>query len=205
MRFVLASSSPARLRTLRRAGIEPTVLVPGVDEDKVSAPEPKRLAAELARVKAEAVLAQMGEVDEPTVLVACDSLVEMDSQAYGKPGSVERTIACWQALRGRSATLHTGHQVWLLDGESHRGGNRVASTIVHFADLSDAEIRAYAATGEPVNAAGGFCIDALGGAFITSIEGDHHNVVGISLPLLRQMLLDLGVEWHELWTTTSPV
>lgn len=199
MRFVLASSSPARLETLRRAGIDPEVVVPGVDEDRVTAPTPSELAGRLAQLKAEAVMALLADEPGPFVLVACDSLLELDQVAHGKPGSPAAAAARWRQLRGRQGTLHTGHHVIVRDERGERSSNRVASTVVHFADLTDAEIDAYAATGEPQRVAGAFTIDSLGGAFITSIQGDPHNVVGISLPTLRQLLLDLGVGWHELW------
>lgn len=199
MRFVLASSSPARLETLRRAGIDAEVLVPGVDEDQVTAPSPAALTARLAQLKAEAVLQLLDDDPGPFVLVACDSLLELDGAAHGKPGSVAAAVERWKLMRGRQGILHTGHQVFVRDDRGQRGANRIASTQVRFADLSDAEIDAYAASGEPTRVAGAFTIDSLGGAFVTSIAGDPHNVIGISLPLLRQVLIDLGVGWHQLW------
>lgn len=199
MRFVLASSSPARLETLRRAGIDAEVIVPGVDEDSVSAPSVTSLVSTLARLKAEAVLNLMDDDPGPFVLVACDSLLELDGVGHGKPGSMEAAAATWRLMRGRQGTLHTGHQVFVRDARGERDGNRVSSTLVQFADLTDAEIDAYAATGEPEKVAGAFTIDSLGGPFITSITGDPHGVVGISLPTARQLLLDLGVQWHTLW------
>lgn len=199
MRFVLASSSPARLRTLRTAGIDPEVRVPDVDEDWATAPSPGALTAELARLKATAVLDQLAGDEGPFVLVACDSLMELDGHAWGKPGSVEAAVDRWRAMRGRQAILHTGHHVVVRDGRGERSVNRVGSTTITFADLDDDEIAAYAATGEPQKVAGGFTIDALGGPFVTGIAGDPHNVAGISLPLVRQMLLDLGVAWPSLW------
>lgn len=199
MRFVLASSSPARLQTLRKAGIEPEVISPDVDEDAVTATSPSALTAELARLKAEAVLAALGDVAEPTALVACDSLLELDGRAWGKPQTEEAVVERWQRMRGRNASFHTGHQVVVLDERGRRQVNRVGTTTVTFADLDDAEIRAYAATGEPQKVAGAFTIDSLGGPFVTGIQGDPHNVAGISLPLVRQMLADLGVSWPTLW------
>lgn len=203
MRFVLASSSPARLTTLRKAGVQPEVLVPDVDESAVAAPSPRELVAELARVKADAVLPRLDDEPGQLVLVACDTMLELDGKSYGKPGSPEAAERRWQAMRGRQALLHTGHDLVVQrDGVRHRV-NRVATTSVTFADLDDDEIRAYAATGEPQKVAGAFTIDSLGGPFVTRIEGDPHNVVGISLPLVRQMLLDLGVAWHTLWHTAA--
>ena len=200
--FVLASSSPARLATLRTAGIEPRVVVSGVDEDAVLAAAveergkltPAESALLLARAKAEAV-----HYEGPLVL-GCDSVLELDGQAYGKPADADEAVDRWRAMRGRSGVLHTGH--WLVDNRAatrSRSRGDVASTTVHFADVTDEEIEAYVATGEPLQVAGAFTIDGLGGPFVTGVEGDHHAVVGLSLPLLRVMLADFGVRWHELW------
>ena len=200
IRFVLASSSPARLATLRTAGIEPQVVVTGIDEDAVLAAAvderkltPAESALLLARAKAEAVR-------EPgTLVLGCDSVLELDGEAYGKPADADEALDRWRAMRGRSGVLHTGH--WLVD---HRTGSRstgdVASTTVHFADVTDEEIEAYVATGEPLRVAGAFTIDGLGGPFVTGVEGDHHTVVGLSLPLLRVLLAEFGVRWYQLWS-----
>lgn len=203
IRLVLASSSPARLATLRSAGVEPQVVAPGVDEDAVLAAtaarhgelSPADTALLLARAKADAVL-----VDEGLVL-GCDTVLELDGWTHGKPADAAEARRRWLTMRGQSGILRTGH--WLADRRPEgTGGSRgeVASTVVHFADLTDEEIDAYIATEEPLRVAGGFKVDGLGGAFVTGIEGDHHNVVGLSLPLLRRMLADLGVAWHALWT-----
>lgn len=196
MRLILASQSPARLSLLRRAGLDPEVIVSGFDEDSVSHPDPGRLANLLATAKGTTVLPQ---VDGDAILLACDSVLEFDGRARGKPGSPERVMQQWRRMRGGQGVLHTGHFVWVSRDGQVRSASRVASTVVKFADVSDAELEAYAHTGEPERVAGGFTIDGLGGAFITGIEGDPHNVVGLSLPLVRQMLLDLGVAWHTLW------
>ena len=199
MRFILASQSPARKETLRRAGLRPEILVPAVDEETVSADKPSDLALKLADLKAESVIERL-RISQPTALVACDSLLEFDGSAHGKPGSADQAIQRWYRMRGQSGILHTGHHVSVWDADGHRTTQRrLASTTVLFADLSDAEIAAYAATGEPERVAGAFTTDGYGGAFITGVSGDPHNVVGLSLPLLRQMLLDLGVPWHTLW------
>lgn len=203
MRFILASKSPARRETLRRAGLRPEVLVSGVDEDSVHADKPADLVALLAELKGDAVAAAL-RVQEPTAMVACDSLLEFEGRPHGKPGSAQEAITRWKRMRGQSGVLHTGHQVsvWNAGGDDswvRTTMTRVASTTVTFADLTDAEIAAYAATGEPERVAGGFTTDAYGGPFVTRMSGDPHNVVGISLPLVRQMLLDLGVQWHTLW------
>nr|WP_239579742.1 nucleoside triphosphate pyrophosphatase [Microlunatus panaciterrae] len=202
--MILASASPARLSTLRQAGLSPEVIVSGVDESQVVAADAAELALQLARLKAATVADGLQDDPAPTglpsmIIVGCDSVLELDGEAYGKPDSAEIAVQRWQAMRGRTGVLHTGHQVILDNG---RQLGRTASTVVHFADLSDAEITAYVETGEPLVVAGAFTLDGLGGAFVTGIEGDPHNVVGISLPLLREMLLDLGIAWRDLWSTT---
>jgi septum formation protein len=202
IRFVLASSSPARLATLQTAGIEPQVVVSGVDEDAVLAAAveergkltPAESALLLARAKAEAVR------DGGTLVLGCDSVLELDGQAYGKPADATEAVDRWRAMRGRSGVLHTGH--WLVDNRATTGPRStgdVASTTVHFADVSDEEIEAYVATGEPLRVAGAFTIDGLGGPFVRGVEGDHHAVVGLSLPLLRVLLAEFRIRWHELW------
>jgi len=200
MRVVLASASPARLEVLRRAGVAADVIVSGVDEDAVEAPSPSALTLRLARLKADAVAARVGATDEAVLIIGCDSLLEFDGKAQGKPADAETAIRRWRAMRGRSGVLHTGHRLII---KTARGGVRaaeaVAHTTVHFADLSDSEINAYVASGEPLWVAGAFTVDGLGGPFVTGIEGDHHNVVGLSLPLLRRLLHELGVDWTSLW------
>jgi septum formation protein len=194
MRLVLDSQSPARLATLRSAGLDPEVVVSGVDESTVTVDDPEELSVRLAQLKARAVA---DRVDGPALVVGCDSVLELDGQVHGKPGDPERAVARWRAMRGRSGVLHTGHCV--VDTGTGREVARAARTVVHFADLDDEEIAAYVATGEPLQVAGSFTIDGLGGAFVTGIEGDPHTVVGIGLPLLREMLADLGHRWHTLW------
>ncbi|MGI8667677.1 MAG: Maf family protein [Jatrophihabitans sp.] len=196
MRFVLASASPARLRTLRAAGVEPEVLVSGVDEDALSAPTPAELVQALASAKAVAVASR---ISDSALLLGCDSMLELDGAVLGKPSSVDEAVLRWKAMRNRTGTLHTGHTLIEIQAGVVVGQiERVASTQVNFADPSDAEIEAYVATGEPLQVAGAFTIDGLGGWFIDSIVGDHHNVVGISLPLLRSMLGELGYSIADL-------
>lgn len=202
MRLVLASKSPARLATLRGAGLRPAAIDPEVDESVASAPSAGELSLLLARAKAEAVASRLSSADQ-TIVIGCDSLLEFDGKAFGKPGTAEQAIVRWYRMRGRQGILHTGHHVIVLDGEQTRSSTRLGSTVVRFGDLTDAEIAAYAATGEPARVAGGFTIDALGGPFITRIDGDPHNVTGLSLPLLRQILIDLGIPWHTLWPEPS--
>ncbi len=200
-RLVLASASPARLETLRRAGLDPEVVVSGVDESDVRTDQPAHLALELAQRKARAVATRLtGVPDGPALVVGCDSVLELNGEALGKPGSAEDAVRRWQAMRGRSGVLHTGHCV--VDTATGRTEAATGSTSVHFAEVTDAEIDAYVATGEPLDVAGAFTIDGLGGAFVRSIDGDPHNVVGISLPLLRELLAVLGVSWPDLWATT---
>jgi septum formation protein len=196
VRFVLASASPARLATLRQAGVQPEVIVSGVDEDAISADTTSTLVTLLATAKARAVAAGIG----PGALVlGCDSLLELDGRALGKPGSEEAARLRWRQMRARTATLWTGHH--LIDTTARRTAGRAVGTEVRFADASDAEIDAYCATGEPTAVAGAFTIDGLGGWFIEGVDGDHHNVVGVSLPALRSMLHELG---HDLTTIGYP-
>jgi septum formation protein len=199
MRLVLASASPARLETLRRAGVHPTVVVSDVDESLVDTDDIHELVSELARRKAEAVAAEVLPTED-VVIVGCDSMLEVDGVPYGKPGSPAAAAELWRRLSESTGLLVTGHHVIVSSGGKVHSANRNAETLVSFADVSEEEIQAYAATGEPEGVAGGFTIDGYGGPFITGIEGDPHNVVGISLPLLRMMLADLGVTWHDLWT-----
>ncbi len=193
--LVLASASPARLATLRAAGVQPSVVVSGVDESAVSGLAPADLALRLAELKCDAVARGLGG-GGPLVL-GCDSVLDLDGEALGKPEDADDAVRRWQAMRGRSGVLHTGH--CLRDTRTGGRAAATASTVVHFADLSDAEIAAYVATGEPLHVAGAFTIDGLGGAFVTGIEGDHHNVVGLSLPVLRDLLAELGHAWTDLW------
>ena len=197
VRMVLASQSPARLATLRAAGIEPEVVVSGVDESQVQSRDAANLAAALAQLKCRAVAAGVDDLD--ALVVGCDSVLAFEGEILGKPGDPDVARARWRRMRGRSGVLHTGHCV-------RRGGREVvdsASTVVHFADVTDAEIDAYVATGEPLHVAGAFTIDGLGGAFVRGVEGDHHCVVGLSLPLLRDLVADLDVVWTDLWNRPS--
>jgi septum formation protein len=186
-RFVLASASPARLETLRRAGLEPEVVVSGVDEDTVSAATTAELVAILAEHKAHAVAAQ---VQAPALVLGCDSMLELGGRQLGKPGSVAAAAERWRQMRGRTGTLHTGH--CLVDVGTGTSLTRSVATAVTFGDITDAEIDAYCATGEPVAVAGAFTVDGLGGWFIERVDGDHHNVVGVSLPVVRAMLREIG-------------
>ena len=194
--LVLASASPARLAVLRGAGVEPTVVVSGVDEDRVEGLPPAELALQLAELKCAAV-AERGGLPEGALVLGCDSVLELDGEALGKPADAEEATRRWRAMRGRSGVLHTGH--CLRDSASGHVAAATASTTVHFADVGDEEIAAYVATGEPLAVAGAFTVDGLGGPFVTGIEGDHHNVVGVSLPLVRELVAELGRSWTDLW------
>lgn len=200
VRLILASQSPARLATLQRAGIEPEVIVSGVDESVPAPVAPVDLAQHLARRKVTAVADRTPIEADDEVLIGCDSVLEVDGQAHGKPADADEAVRRWLTLSGRSAILHSGHHVIRRteDGLIREVG-RPGSTVVHFAELSAAEIEAYVATGEPLHVAGAFTIDGYGGPFISRIEGDHHNVLGLSLPLLRILLDELGVHWTDLW------
>lgn len=194
--FVLASASPARLATLRKAGLDPVVVVSGVDEDQLDGLPPTELALRLAELKCAAV-AGRDDLPADAVVLGCDSVLELDGEALGKPGTAEEATRRWRAMRGRSGVLLTGHA--LIDRATGREVSATASTTVHFADVTDEEIAAYVATGEPLHVAGAFTTDSLGGAFVRGIEGDHHNVVGVSLPLVRELLAELDHAWTDFW------
>lgn len=174
----------------------------GVTEDTDPLESVPELTTRLARRKAEAVSARIDHEPRTTVVIGCDSMLELDGMGYGKPGTPAEAARRWQRMRGHSGLLHTGHHVMLHQGEAITTRTAVASTLVHFAELADEEIDAYVASAEPLHVAGGFTVDGLGGPFITGIEGDHHNVVGLSLPLLRTILTELGISWPSLWRIT---
>jgi septum formation protein len=210
VRLYLASTSPARLKTLRNAGVDPVLLSPGVDEEAVAAAagplDGPGLVSLLARAKAEAVIgATVDGRPIDGIILGGDSAFELDGRLYGKPHRPEVARERWDGMRGRTGILHSGH--WVID---HRGGvagqgvGEVASTAVSFApDIDDAEVDAYVATGEPLAVAGAFTIDSLGSAFITSVEGDPHAVVGLSVSTVRSLLGRLGIRWTDLWTPHS--
>lgn len=199
MRIVLASQSPARLQTLRNAGVEPLVSVSNVDEDYIAAQmptaTPAQLCLALARAKAEVVAPLFTEQD--VVVIGCDSVFDVDGIAYGKPCSAEQAKERWKLMMGRSGVLRTGH--WLINPSNGVTAGDVANTTVYMGQLSEAEMDAYLATGEPFHVAGGFTLDALGGAFVEGVEGDPSNVVGISLPTVRRLLGEMGITWTDLW------
>ncbi|WP_067185622.1 Maf family protein [Microtetraspora niveoalba] len=192
--LVLASASPARLGVLRAAGLDPKVIVSGVDEEAVTAETPAALCLALAQAKADVVAASLDE----GLVVGCDSVLELDGVAYGKPSSPEDAVSRWRSMRGRTGRLLTGHCV--IDVASGRRAADVGVTVVRFGAPTDEEISAYVASGEPLKVAGAFTLDGLGGWFVDGIDGDHGNVLGISLPLLRRLLAEVGVPVTSLWT-----
>ena len=206
MRLYLASTSPARLATLRAVGVEPVLLPSHVDEDAaVAAAEPMtadEMVLFLARLKAEAVVGRT--VDGAPIdgfILGGDSAFELDGVVYGKPHLPEVARERWHAQRGRSGVLHSGH--WLIDARDGIVGRAVggvsAATVRFASDIDDDEIDAYIATGEPLEVAGAFTIDSKGAGFVESIAGDPHTVVGLSVPLLRTLVRELGIAWPSLW------
>jgi septum formation protein len=195
-RVVLASASPARLGLLRDAGLAPEVIVSGVDEDALTAPDPGTLALVLAEAKADAVAARPEAAG--ALVIGCDSVLELDGEGLGKPADEEEATARWKSMRGRAGILQTGHCV--IDTATGRRASATASTTVRFGEPTDAEIAAYVASGEPLHVAGAFTLDGRSAPFVDAIEGSHGNVIGLSLPLLRRLLADLGIGITDLWT-----
>ena len=201
--LLLASRSPARLATLRSAGVRPQVRVSEVDVDAVVAAygvdDPSDVALLLARAKAEDVARHVDDV----LVLGCDSVLDLDGVAFGRPADAADAVARWQAMRGRAGVLRTGH--WLVDTRDPEDGGtgasvgELSSTEVRFAALDDHEIEAYVAPGEPLQVAGAFTLDGLGGAFVEGVDGDPHAVVGVGLPTQRRLLDQVGVRWSELW------
>lgn len=178
---------------LRAAGVRPEVIVSGVDEEAYSAPTTGELTQVLASAKASAVASSL----EDGLVIGCDSMLDLDGRAYGKPKSAQEAEARWREMSGQAGTLFTGHCV--IDVASGKCEAAVAATTVRFGTPTDEEIAAYVATGEPLGMAGAFTIEGLGGWFVDSIDGDHNNVIGISVPLLRRLLLEMGVTIPQLW------
>lgn len=212
MRVCLASTSPARLMLLRQAGIEPLTQSPDVDEDAVAAAAaaergsdlpPAELVLLLARAKAAAVaheLATIGEFDG--IVIGGDSMFEIGGRVYGKPYTPEEATRRWHEMRGTTGILHSGHSVFRVSpGAAPVEATATADASVTFADdITDTEIAAYVASGEPLHVAGAFTVDSLGGAFITRVDGDPSTVVGMSLSTVRRLASDLGVAWTDLWS-----
>jgi len=206
MRLVLASTSPSRRRILTMAGLTPITTAPDVDEDAVTAAAgaitPAELVQLLATAKAEAVAAG---VDGDALVLGGDSMFVLDGDVLGKPHRPEVAVQRWRAMRGRSGELLSGHcLVEVRDGRVRRRAEAVAGAIVTFADVSDREIDAYVATGEPLAVAGAFTLEGRGAAFITAVDGDPHAVVGLSVATLRRLAGELGVDWVDL-VAANPV
>ncbi|MBB5871625.1 septum formation protein [Allocatelliglobosispora scoriae] len=200
--IILASASPARRKLLSDAGIDAEILVSGVDEESVNANRPETLCGVLARMKAHAVADRLKHTERPAgglLVLGCDSLLAFEGQALGKPKDPDEAFHRWQAMRGKSGVLHTGH--CLIKLATGKAVERVASTVVHFADVSDDEIETYVASGEPLHVAGSFTLDGLSSPYVDRIEGDPSNVIGLSLPTLRGLLGELDIAISALWRT----
>ncbi len=191
--FVLASASPARKRLLQNAGIEPMICISDFDESQIQLSEPVELVQTLALHKAQAVAGQFSSA----LVLGCDSVLSVGGEIHGKPRNEEEALARWQQMGGTTGNLYTGHA--LLDLVQEKTIVRCGMTKVYFAEVSDREILAYVATGEPLKCAGCFALEGRGSLFVDKIEGCHTNVIGLSLPLLRQMLAQLGYGATDFW------
>ncbi|TDP93643.1 Maf family protein [Labedaea rhizosphaerae] len=207
MQVVLASASPARLSVLEAAGITPHVVVSGVDEDAIAAalpaPEPEHVVVALAEAKAAAVLAEVTKSHPDCVVIGCDSMLHHNGELLGKPHTPEVARKRWAAMAGTTGDLLTGHAVLRVEqGRRTASATGTQSTTVRFGTPTDAELDAYIATKEPLKVAGAFTLDGLGGWFVEGIDGDPSSVIGISLPLTRRLLAEVGVTVDQLWSTT---
>jgi len=197
---ILASNSPARLMLLRTQKINPIVIPSDVNEKEIenslNDTPVSNIVQELSIAKAKNVLDSNISLAEG-ILIAADSMLEFDNKPFGKPLTADVAIQRWKSMRGKTGILHTGHTIIRLDNKQII--SKVVSTKVFFANIEDEEIVEYVATTEPLNVAGAFTIDSLGAAFITKVEGDHSNVIGLSLPIVREMVKELGLSWTNLW------
>jgi septum formation protein len=205
--FVLASASPARLAVLRAAGLDPSVVVSGVDEDAVAAslpdPSPSELVTALARAKADVVAETVAATRPDAVIVGCDSMLSIGGEMVGKPGTPEVARERWATMAGSTGELLTGHAVIRVTGGKRvREASASRTTTVRFASPSARELDVYIGTGEPLAVAGSFTLDALGGWFVEGIDGDPSSVIGISLPLTRGLLAEVGISVVDLWNIT---
>ncbi len=191
--LVLASASPARRRLLQSAGIEPVVCPSDFDESQVSTSIASELVQTLALRKAETVANQFPDA----LILGCDSVLLVNGEIHGKPADAAQAIARWQKMRSQIGELYTGHA--LIDQQQDKTVVRCGITKVYFADVSDRQIEAYVATGEPLKCAGCFALEGRGGLFVDKLEGCHTNVIGLSLPLLRQMFAELGYDVTDFW------
>lgn len=210
-RVVLGSASTGRLGVLRQAGLDPLVVVSGVDEDAVMASlgdaPPEKVVSGLAAAKADEVVAHLpAAVVDDCVVIGCDSMLFLDGRLCGKPGDVDTARRQWQAMSGRTAQLYSGHAVLVVrDGSVIHRLAETGVTAVHFGSPSEGDLEAYLRSGEPLGVAGGFTLDGLGGWFIEGIDGDPSNVIGLSLPLLRRMLSAAGISIARLWNGSTQV
>ena len=206
-RLVLGSASSGRLQVLRQAGVDPLVLVSGVDEDGLMASlgpvaAPAEVVRALATAKAEQVTSMLTpDVTADCVVVGCDSMLYLDGRLCGKPASVDDARRQWQSMAGRAGHLHTGHcLVRVRDHAVVQTEAETSVTTVHFGTPSPADLEAYLTSGEPLRVAGAFTIDGLGGWFVDGVEGDPSTVIGVSLPLLRTLLRRVGLSVAALWS-----
>ena len=204
MRLILASASPARLKVLRAAGIRPVVRVSGVDEDDLAArmpdASPPQLVIAMAQAKASAVAVEVGAEFPDAVVVGCDSMLHIGGELAGKPGSADVARRRWQAMAGGTGELLTGHAVIRLRaGDPGESASAAQATLIRFGVPAVEEIDAYIGTGEPLAVAGGFTLDGVGGWFVEGVDGDPSSVIGISLPLTRRLLAEVGVPVVALW------
>ncbi|MFM2429200.1 MAG: Septum formation protein Maf [Cyanobacteriota bacterium] len=205
-RFILASQSPARRRLLQQAGIEPECMPSQFDEDAIVSPNPAHLVETLAIGKAQVIADRLAadRLSNPgptgAVILGCDSVLAINGEIHGKPDHIDQAIARWQYMRGRVGELYTGHALIQIqpDGTT-RSLVRSAMTQVHFAQPTDRQIAAYVATGEPLQCAGCFALEGKGSLFVAQLQGCHTNVIGLSMPLLNQMLGELGLDVTNFW------
>jgi septum formation protein len=209
-RLVLGSASPGRLKVLRQAGVDPLVVVSGVDEDAVIAAlgsntSPADVVRILAQAKADQVASILDRIiAADCVVIGCDSMLYIDGRLVGKPASADAARNQWRTMGGRSGQLYTGHCLLrLLDGNASQRASESAATTVHFATPAAVDLEAYIDSGEPLAVAGGFTLDGLGGWFVDRIEGDPSNVIGLSLPLTCALLQRVGLSVAELWATNG--
>lgn len=192
-KFVLASASPARLKLLKMVGIEPIVATSNFDESQINLTDPVALVNTLARKKAETVAQNYPDA----LILGCDSVLVVNDDIYGKPDNPEMAIARWQQMRGKMGKLYTGHA--LINNLQGRIITRCGITEVYFANIDDETIKAYVATGEPLQCAGSFALEGKGGLFVSGLKGCHSNVIGLSLPLLHQMLAECNYQVTDFW------
>jgi septum formation protein len=199
---ILASASPSRKRLLDSVNVPCQVLVSGVDEElpEITSLSPSEMVLALAIMKAHTVKNEF-ECGDSALIIGCDSTFEVDGESLGKPGTRENAIARAKLLSGKSGLLHTGHCV--IDTAQGIEVTDISTSRVHFAQMSDEEIENYVDSGEPLQVAGGFTLDGLSAPFITHIEGDPSGIIGLSLPTLRKIILNLGLKWSDITSVTK--